>query len=481
MPDSRLPRRLFLRGAGGMALALPVLDILLDDHGQAFAAGGGGLCTRYLLTFGGFSLAADNGTYEYKPDIVGPGYDLKTATAALGDYGDIRDQVTIVSGLRIPNQKVDGGAIQPGGASGVHWHTNPLLTGNRQAGGVMDATVTGPSTDQLVADVLGHQTLFRSLNYRAQAATYVVDGTFDNRDTLAFDHGGQPMAPTVSPRLAYETLFTGFDPSEAAKAALRTRKSVLDLVERRTSGLLDTLGAADRQRLDLHYTQIRELEMRLDQSDGTLSGEACEIPPHPGDDPPVADGFSGPTCSGGQYVEDAGYSDEDSRCRLLSDLIHMAFACDLTRVATLMVSMLQSMMNAKPLGGTTFDIHASHHMSGPGAAEPVAAWHVDQFAYLVSKLASTPEGAGSLLDNCAAVFMVEGGNGAYESQSGLSHSLDEMVYMVAGGAGGLRRGEHIVAPAGTHPVQLLISAMNAVGVDVDAVGEVAGSLPDVFA
>ena len=481
MIAKRVSRRLFLRGASGVAVALPVLDIMLNEHGDAYAAGGTGLCKRFLLTFGGFSLASDNGTYEYKPDALGPDYDLKMSTAPLGDYGDVRDEVTIVSGLRIPNQKVDGGSILAGGAAGVHWHGNPLLTGNRQIGAQTNSTVTGPSTDQLVADAIGGETLFRNLNYRVQAASYNTSGDFTNRDTLAFDTTGQPMTPTVSPRLAYETLFTGFDPSDQAQLELRTRQSVLDLVERRTGGLLDTLGAKDRQRLELHYDQIRELENRLTEADSELGNGACELPMHPGDDPPIADGFSGATCSGGQYVPDAGYSMELERGRLLADLMHMAFACDLTRVGTLMYSMFQSMMNARQLGGENWDCHASHHMASPAAVVPIAAWHVDQFAYLVAKLRDTPEGAGSLLDNCAVVFMIEGGNGAYEAASGFSHSLDEMVYMVAGGAGGLRRGEHIAAPSGTHPMQLLISAMNAVDVDLDTVGEVSGAMSEIFA
>jgi len=479
MATKGLSRRTFLRGASGVAVGLPMLEVMLNNNGDALADGTA-LCKRLLLTFGGFSLASDNGVYEYKPNIVGPGYDLKTATAPLGDYGDLTSEVSMVSNLRIPNQKVHGGAVAAGGAAGVHWHANPLLTGNRQTGGVMTSTVTGPSADQIAADAIGGETLVRNLNYRVQAANYIVDGNFQNRDTMAFDDDGSPIAPTVSPRLAYETLFTGFDPSDAAQAQLRTRQSVLDLVERRTGTLLDTLGAADLQRIDQHYTQIRELEMRLLDAEGQLAGGACELPPHPGDDPPIADGFSGPTCSGGMYVADAAYSMELERGRILSDLIAMAFTCDLTRVATLMYTMFQCMMNAAPLGGNNWDCHAAHHMAGPNAVIPVAAWHVDQFAYLVAKLRDTPEGAGSVLDNTAAVFMVEGGNGAYEAQSGFSHSLDQMVYMVAGGAGGLTRGQHIVAPDGTHPVQLLLALLNAVDVDVNTLGEVSGAMTDVF-
>ena len=117
MATKRLTRRTFLRGASGVAVALPMLEIMLNENGDAFADGAG-LCKRLLLTFGGFSLASDNGVYEYKPDIVGPGYDLKTATAPLGDYGDLTSEVTVVSNLRIPNQKVDGGSVVAGGGGG---------------------------------------------------------------------------------------------------------------------------------------------------------------------------------------------------------------------------------------------------------------------------------------------------------------------------------------------------------------------------
>ena len=472
-------RRTFLRGAGGIAVALPTLEIMLNDHGTAYADGTG-LCQRYFVGFGGFSQRADFGPIGFRPDAVGPNYDLKEATMPLGDYGDVRSEVSIVSNLRIPHALVDGGATQPGGAAGFHWHTNPLVTGNRQVGGVMNATVTGPSSDQIAADVLGMDTAFRSLNYRTQALFYVLSDDPDYRDTLAYENDGSPIAPTVSPRLAYETLFTGFDPSEEGQFLLRKRVSVLDLVERHTNEIRNTLGAADKRRMDEHYEHIRELERRLETADPSATGE-CAALPHPGDDPPLGNSFNAPTCSGGQYDSNAGYSGEYERGRLLSDFIHMAFVCDLTRVAAHMYSMFQCFMNAASLGGASnHDVHASHHMSAASNIPPVAAWHVDQFAYLVSRLRDTQEGAGSVLDNCALVFMIEGGAGVGPSGSE-SHSMEEMSWLLAGGAGGLRRGEHIMLPAGYHPVQLLISAMNAVGVNVDTMGEVSGAIPEVFA
>ena len=50
-----------------------------------------------------------------------------------------------------------------------------------------------------------------------------------------------------------------------------------------------------------------------------------------------------------------------------------------------------------------------------------------------------------------------------------------MAVCVAGGAGGLVQGEHVVA-TGLHPVNVLNTAMKAVGVDED-LGEVTGTVP----
>ena len=50
----------------------------------------------------------------------------------------------------------------------------------------------------------------------------------------------------------------------------------------------------------------------------------------------------------------------------------------------------------------------------------------------------------------------------------------------AGNVLGLAPGRHIVAPQGTHPGQVLISAMQAAGYANDQFGEVSGKFADVF-
>ena len=207
---------------------------------------------------------------------------------------------------------------------------------------------------------------------------------------------------------------------------------------------------------------------------------ACELLPDPGDDPPL--GGEPPTP--GTWDVNLGYSDEDARAGVFTDLLHMALTCDLTRSATLMYTIWQSFMNIHPLTGLQWNQHQTQHQGSTAQLNTMVTWHMDHFAQLIAKLRDTPEAGGSVLDSCAIVFLIEGGHGGDPEfgQTWSSHTTENMAALVAGGAGGLRRGEHIVAPASNnHPVNVLLSAMLAAGVDAGSLGEVSGTIDGMFA
>ena len=79
------------------------------------------------------------------------------------------------------------------------------------------------------------------------------------------------------------------------------------------------------------------------------------------------------------------------------------------------------------------------------------------------------------------VFLHEGGHGLDPSsgKQNSSHSSERMACLIAGRAGGLKPGRHVVA-TNKHPAQVLICAMNAVGVNTPALGEVSGAMPELF-
>jgi hypothetical protein len=451
---------------------------MLNDHGNALAAGGN-IPVRYLLCFGGYSLRGDlTGPVAYIPDASGPLQSLPSCLSPLDRRG-LASQISVVSNLRIP-RVMEGRDAPAGGYGEFHWHGPALLSGVRTLAS-FDATTSAPSSDQIVADALGGQTAFRNLNYRAQALFYNLGGgldTPDNRDTLSFrTQGGtvRPMVPTSSPQLAWQTLFTGFTPSEGGSAvnvsrALARRRSVLDMVDWRMQRLSGRMSAADKARLQEHWDHIRTVEQRLVAVDST--GGACNMLDDPGEDPPLGGEFTGPD---GNNVN-LGYSDEDARAEVFADLIAMALACDRTRVVTWMITMWQTFMNAHPLTGHRFNAHDMHHGGEQNQLEDVITWHVDKWAGLVDRLAQLPEGDGTVLDHTAMALLNEGGTGNSIEGEG-SHNTEQMAFLVAGGAGGLRQGEHIVAPEGTHAAQVPITLMNAVGVPTQQLGEVSGEVP----
>lgn len=492
MTKRNLSRRLFLRGAGGVAIALPVLDIMLSSHGDALA-GGDPLPRRFLVAFNGQSLGGDNDPVHnlYVPDIVGPDYDLKVATMPLGGYDNIKKDISIVSGLRIP---YNTGMGIPAAGWDVGFHTSalgPLITGVRNKGPDDFPGGNGPSSDQIVAEAIGQTTAFKSLTYQVQAAWYLSGGSAPyGRDILSYKLDGMgnpiPNPGQVSPKAAFDSLFMGFvppDPGDAAKAAyeLAKRKSIIDLVRGDFEKLIPRLGKADNLRMQRHLDEIRDLEIKLKAVPPNQTPQ-CMMLPDPGADPQVGGDNMG---TGGDEMFDInlGYSEEAKRAQIFHDLIHMAFVCDLSRSVALLYTMAQSHMNIFPIAGHPFDQHELGH-SGLGTTEvsKVIAWHVDLFASLVAKVRDTPEGAGSLLDSCAMVLLHEGGHG-YDPAGGgkenSSHSTERMACMIAGRAGGLKGGQHLAAE-GLHPGNVLNTAMKAVGVDAQ-LGEVVGVVPGLLA
>ena len=481
-------RRTLLKGIGGTVVALPFLEAMLpySRKARAAAAAGTAFPKRFIVCFGGQSLGADNDPVHnyYVPDTVGPDYDLKLALAPLANHGNVKNEITVVSGLKIPT--ANGGSVPAGGRSDqFHIESlSPLLSGVRSG----PKKVNGPTSDQIVADAIGGPTTFKSLVYRVQAAWYLDQGSPSGRDMISYrrDDGGElrGIPAVVSPQAAFDALFAAWvppDPGEAAERAflLRQRKSVLDLVAADTERLTQKLGAADRDRLSRHLDEIRDLERRLEALPPDAGG-LCQMPADPGEDPPI--GGSQGSNGGSGFDVNAGYSDEDTRARTFCDLIHMAMVCDSTRVASLQFTMAQSHMNMHPLTAIPYDLHEIGHSSyGTEGVSKGIAWHMKHFAYLVAKFRDTPEDAGNMLHNTAMVFVHEGGHG-YDPSSGKefsSHCTDNMACLIAGRAGGLNPGRHVVAPD-KHPAHVLATAMNAIGVTTPGLGEVQGTLPELF-
>jgi hypothetical protein len=467
-----LDRRSVLRGLGGLALGLPLLDVM---RGGAAQAGAGDIPKRYLLAFGGFSLTSDN--TEEPPLLVpygeGYGYALHETASSLAD---LQGDLTWLSGLSIPRGTSDSD-IPPGGRhydqNAFHQHGNPMLAGLRMVGDGRDGVVTGPTTDQRVADLLGVNTRLRSLNVRAQVLDYAADQD-PYAGVLAWRASGDRVDPVpayTSPANVFRTLTQGFtpvDPSEAARLAadLGRRKSVLDFVDRRMGGLYGRLGVSDQSRLQRHWDELRELERRLQLPTVDEAG-SCRAPLDFGADPPIRTN---------------GESDENERIARFHELIRFALACDLTRSVTFMYTQFLASLSCTVFGGPDRPMHDVIHFGPFEDVERLVAWHMEKWGDLVRTLRDTPEGDGSLLDNVAAGYLIEGGYGFFDFMPRtMTHATEQMLMIVAGRAGGMMPGRHVITqPGANHPVQALTSLMQAVGVEATGHGEVDGWIPEVF-
>jgi len=502
-----LPRRTLLRGLGGVAVGLPVLECMLNGNGTAYAQTGE-LPKRYAIVFAGQAIGGDaweedrqmvagertqSSGHHIADTAAGAGYAATTPLKpleALGLMGDF----SMVSNLKIPwsASSVEPADVPVAGAF-RDFHgggSSPLLCGVRSTSASFRAQ--GITSDQIVAGL--NQTTLDSLVLRAQPEWYLSGSSFAGREFISYKGAGEPIDAAINPTVVYGSLFDGFVPVDAGEQAahdfeLRARKSVLSLITEKRERILAKLGAADRLRLQQHFDEIRDLETRL-AAMPPEAGAQCMKPTAPPDNLPTGANNEG---SGSDSIgTNTGYSDEHTRARLLADLIHMAFVCDITRVATLQLTVFQSHMNVFQISSELgMPIRADLHEVGHnGDAEtrgqlPVSTmlgWHIGHYAYLMDKLKQTPEGAGTVLDNSVVVFMPEAGHGVQLNDATsdfATHSVDRMVLLVGGRASGLMPGRHIVSQA-AHPGQVLISAMQAAGYGSDTFGEVTGNLPELF-
>ena len=166
-------------------------------------------------------------------------------------------------------------------------------------------------------------------------------------------------------------------------------------------------------------------------------------------------------------------SDYGEHARLMMDLLALAYQTDLTRVSTFMLAREVSSRAYPEIGVSDSHHPLSHHANEPAKLarlHKVNAYHVDQFAHLVNKLAALPEGDGTMLDH--SVFLY--GTGISESNS---HSYDDLPIAVVGGKGaGVTGGRYVRYPKGTPLANLHLTLLDKLGVRLESFADSTGRL-----
>lgn len=415
----RLSRRAVLR-AGAVLIGLPLLDAMQP----LTAAGSSSQVPKRLVI-----LQRPLGTYApyFFPETAGPKHET---TRFLKWIESHRGQYTVFSGLShlgYPN---------------THGSEFGLLTGVHPDGIKRPEDIHNTiSLDQAAAQKLGGKT----------RVPFLLLG--DMGAGLSYTAHGVALPGERRRSAVFSQLFIDGSAAEVAQQVrnLNDGQSILDEVREQLRSLNREVGVADRQRLDVLATSIRQAEQSLAQD------KVWAAQPKP----KIAVSFE----------QDA--NEWVGQTRQWFDLIHLACQTDSTRV---IVHRIPEQPAAPTAPGTTLGEHdASHHGKDALKVEQVALFedaHFKLFDHLFNKLSSTPDQHGTLLDNTQVLCVSNLGDGS-------AHASSNLPILLAGG--GYRHVGHIAFDRQrNYPLSnLYVRILRQMGIEQQAFGCSAGTLTEL--
>jgi hypothetical protein len=258
------------------------------------------------------------------------------------------------------------------------------------------------------------------------------------------------------PRAVFERLFG--DSDDTSKAARESRlieeRSILDSLSAEVDKLQKTLPIHDRQKIDQYLEAIRDAERRI----AIAEKQNVELPQMERPAGGIPDTFA-------------------EHARLMFDLQLMAFQTDITRVITFMMSREVSPRSYPELGIPDPHHGLSHHQDNPVQMEKLARLnrhHIEQFAYFMDRLAATPDGEATLLDNIVMLY----GCGISD---GNKHLHTDLPCFVAGGGSGTHKGgRHIKFEDDLQISNLQLTMLQNFGVELETLGDSSGTISGLF-
>jgi hypothetical protein len=440
----QLNRRFALRGLGA-AIGLPVLEAMLPRSSDA--AESGRSPTRLAFIYMPCGAVME----DWTPAKTGTDFEISRTLQPLAPH---RDRLLVLSGLAHDKAEANGD-----GAGDHARDSAAFLTASqprKTAGADLKA---GISVDQVAAEQIGQATRFPSLELGTEAGRQA--GNCDSgyscaySSNIAWKSENQPLAKEISPRAVFDRLFgSGADDAKAAASRAFYRQSILDFVAADADRLRTKLGQTDRRKLDEYFTAVREVEQRVESA---AADAKRRLPDYPAPAPGVPRDYA-------EHV------------RLMYDLLALAFQTDSTRIATFMLGNSGSNRTYREIGVKGGHHEISHHR---GDDEKIAwlqkidLYMVEQFAYFLAKLKSTPEGDGTLLDHSLLVY------GAAISDANRHQHNDLPVLLAGGGNGTLQPGRHVRYKEDTPMANLFLSLLDRVGVQPERFGDSTGRLGDL--
>jgi hypothetical protein len=443
MAKTFLSRRAVLRGAlagGGLAtIPLPRLGAMLNGNGNAYASG-----KPLRKIYGTWFWANGVHPKRWTPTTTGADFAL---SEQLMPFAKLKSKLTVVSGMAVKT-----------GRTGPHLYHAGALTGSP---GGSNKSADLPSIDQLIANKIGMDTPFKSLEVGVCKAR--PTGGAPLYFNVSWSGANAPNPVELDPHAVFMRLFGSGSPGAALgkgaaarpagndTAVASVRKSVLDTITEDAHQLSARLGGADRQRLDQHLDGIRALEKRLVPGQGAFGAAGCQ---------PVTDS---------SVPADSKAEAPPALNNAMADLVVAALSCDLTRVFTFQFNYAGAHLYFRNLGpALSKDFHTQicHAEGGDqpnfntGVLYTMSCW-----AYLLEAMDKIQEGDGTLLDN-ALVY------GSTCVAWGKAHASQQWPVMLFGRAGGaLKSNFHHAAPADDNVAKVALTIGNIFGLGLETLGK----------
>ncbi len=466
-------RRAFLRGAGGITLGLPFLEGLPErsawaqDENPIFS----------------FFIVQANGVIQERfwPTQNGPLSEATMAGQAVEPLAPFAKDLLIVKGIR-----------HPGGNPGACGHAQGYvqsLTGVSPGSSGNSSTSGGPSVDVVIS---------KALNPSGVDPLTLYSGTQKDAfiaERISFTAGQTSARPAqLNP---YETfkritgvVSTGEGSGEQSPTSgptsvdelLLRKKSVNDVVLAEFKSLLSRkeLSAEDKRRLSNHMEGIRNLEMSLMSTGGTMN----EI--NDGNGNMSSCGVSATTQTALDAFKDGVRFDPNSHMiedlvKLHAETVAVAFSCGHNRTATLQwgdgTDGTVYETNSK---GNYNTFHKLSHQTDSNATSGN-----DQFAKEAHREIDIIR-----MKTFAAVLQSFSDRGLFDHcfiyltnsiAIGTSHTYNPIPVIIAGNAGGFFKQGEMMDAGGQTNAPLMASLLTAAGVPTDNFGAGGGQLTSIHA
>lgn len=454
-----ISRRKFLK-AKGAVLTLPFLHSIASAvEGPSSAAGGSKPSKKLVMVYvpnglvrrcffpgeedgelpgfvGGFN-ADKTKNEKRKPNE--PGIYPVELTSTMQPLAEHTNDFTLVTGL--DRTFKNGQDVHAQGASCYLTSLSPMQAEEQ---GIRHPN--GRSLDQVIGDKVGHSTLFNTLEISC-------NGFKAGKESIYFDniswYGPDRIAPSIKdPQKLYDRLFL-------ADSYRNHITDVTDLVLADAKALSKKLGSDDRRTLDEYMTMIRDIEIRIAKLQKLIANADIAIPKNE-------------IMPRREYI------------RLQADLMLLALQMGITNVCTFMVgperwdaSLLYEGVFPKPVQHHNM----THNQKGDGYKElqKIDIFHMEQYAYILSRMKTIKEADGSsLLDNSLVTYGAGLGDGA-------THQYYDLPLMVAGkGQGQIKQGRFIQCKSGTLNSNMWLTIAQLMGLEIDSFADSTGVISDLW-